>query len=279
MVSNFGGEWTQKKLNCLKNYLTAYKKVMKNQNFKLLYIDAFAGAGYREIEDDDLGVSDFFKGSPLMALEHNFTKFFFIEKDKNNYKELKKLLDKDEYQKNENIEIFNEDANIRIPKVCKTVNWSDHRAIFFLDPFAMEVKWETIKSIAETKAIDLWLLFPAMAVNRLLYKNGKIPSNLQMKLDTVFGTNTWKDEFYGEPLQGSLFNDNKELEKRANFEAIKSFYRERLREIFPGVANNPLPLKNKTNSILFYLYFALSNDSKKAKRIALKIAQHILGSE
>ena len=65
----FGGNWTEKKLNCLKQYIMAYEKVMKNQPFKLLYIDAFAGSGYREIKKD-VNIIKFLKGSPRVVLEN-----------------------------------------------------------------------------------------------------------------------------------------------------------------------------------------------------------------
>ena len=42
----FGGQWTLEKLECVRAYLAAYAKVMKNQKFTTAYIDAFAGTGY-----------------------------------------------------------------------------------------------------------------------------------------------------------------------------------------------------------------------------------------
>ena len=64
MQNKFGGNWTKKKLDCLKQYVVAYEKVMKNQPFKLFYIDAFAGSGYRTINKDEQSIGNFLKGSP-----------------------------------------------------------------------------------------------------------------------------------------------------------------------------------------------------------------------
>lgn len=171
----------------------------------------------------------------------------------------------------------NADANTYIKDLCKKIKWKNHRAVLFLDPFAMEVHWTALEAIAETKAIDIWILFPAMAVNRLLFKTKEIPSNMKKKLDMLFGTKKWKNNFYRESSQLQLFSNDNELEKIANFEGIKSFYLERLRTIFEGVADNPLPLKNLTGSTLFYLFFAVSNP--RGKQPALRIAQHILGTD
>ncbi|GAI54351.1 unnamed protein product, partial [marine sediment metagenome] len=60
---------------------------------------------------------------------------------------------------------------------CNNYKWQNNRAVLFLDPYGMQVNWETIKAIANTEAIDLWYLFPfGIGVNRLLQKDaGKMP--------------------------------------------------------------------------------------------------------
>ena len=37
----FGGIWTEQKLVALKEYLSAFTKALKNQHFKLIYLDGF----------------------------------------------------------------------------------------------------------------------------------------------------------------------------------------------------------------------------------------------
>ena len=275
-MKTFGGGWTERKLDSLKQYVLAYEKVMKNQNFKLLYIDAFSGSGYRRTEKEAGHIRDFQKGSPLIVLENTqrFNKYIFIEKDRGIFQNLKQIERKFPLK---NMIFKNEDANIYIKSLCKTTNWANHRAVLFMDPFAMEVEWDAMEAIAQTQAVDLWILFPAMAVNRLLYKDGKIPEKLCEKLDKTLGTTKWKEVFYQEKQQLSLFDKNSEIEKAASFEEIKRFYLERLNEAFPGAACNPLPLRNSKNSILFYLFFVVSNP--RGKNIALRISQHILGRE
>ena len=275
-MNKFGGKWTEKKLDSLKQYVLAYEKVMQNQKFKLLYIDAFAGSGYREEKEDEGHIRNFQKGSPLIILENTqrFDKYIFIEKDPNIFQKLQQI--KDQFP-TKNLIFYNEDANLYVKKLCKTIDWTNHRAVLFLDPFAMEVEWDVIKTISQTHAIDLWILFPAMAVNRLLYRDGKIPEKLCKKLNKILGSSQWKEAFYQEKQQLSLFTKKTEKEKTACFEDIKKYYLEHLKTILPGVASNPLPLRNSKDSILFYLYFAVSNP--KGKNIALRIARHILGKE
>jgi protein gp37 len=45
MTQRFGSAHTKRKLDKLEEYLRAYTTALKNQNFELLYFDAFAGAG------------------------------------------------------------------------------------------------------------------------------------------------------------------------------------------------------------------------------------------
>ena len=79
----FGGLWTEEKLNCLKEYLSAYTKIFKANvraaRLNTIYVDAFAGTGYRTpIKDeettllplfDDKDAISFQKGSAYIALE------------------------------------------------------------------------------------------------------------------------------------------------------------------------------------------------------------------
>ena len=53
-VTRYGGPWTLEKLEILKRYLKEYTTALKCQQFKLMYIDAFAGKGYVEFQDEDV---------------------------------------------------------------------------------------------------------------------------------------------------------------------------------------------------------------------------------
>ena len=129
----------------------------------------------------------FLKGSAKLALEANpsFHRFIFIESDRNKINELEKLQN-EHPEKAENIEIIKSDANEFIQNYCNDENWKNTRAVLFLDPFATEVEWETIEAIAKTQCIDVWILFPVMAVNRLL---AKAPQKISYnRLNRIFGT-------------------------------------------------------------------------------------------
>ena len=289
---NFGGDWSDQKLSALSRYLSAYTTALKNQNFPLVYIDAFAGGGRFDItaekdrppllaeeEAEDMEErKEYRHGSPLVALNTNpsFDKFIFIEKNEQSLQRLENEIAKQNYQ-DKNIEYILGDANEKIAEICDTIDWRYHRAVAFIDPFATEVKWQTIEKIASTPGIDLWLLFPAMAVNRMLPVDGQIPPQWQEKLTDCFGTDEWKQAFYKDNPQQALFDEESGITKVSDsFEALRQFVNHRLENVFPGVSKKNLVLKNSKNSPLFLLCFACSNP--KAVSLSLRIANHIIDS-
>lgn len=291
---DFGGDWTELKLQLVEKYLKAYAQIMKDKHFVYVYIDAFAGTGYRTLKDAEdqtfLPISElteqesqrFLDGSARIALKvkPRFSRYIFIEQDPIRYKELDKL--KEEFPDlAEDIILKNQDANEYIKE-----NFGDNpawmqkhrrRAVMFLDPFGMQVKWETINIIAKTQAIDLWLLFPlGVAVNRMLKKDAQIPVKWQERLTDLFGTEKWKEAFYEPRTERTLFGDIEYVGKvEKPFPQISKFFVERLKTIFSGVADNPLPLYNSRGNPLYLLCFAAGNP--RGAKTAIDIARHILG--
>jgi three-Cys-motif partner protein len=139
----------------------------------------------------------------------------------------------------------------------------------------MEVAWATIEAIAQTHAIDLWLLFPlGQAVNRLLTRHGPPEEPWAQRLTRIFGTEVWKEAFYRAPTQGRLFGAETALEKDADFDAIGAFFVQRLETVFAQVVKKPLPLCNTKNVPIYLLCFAAGNPT--GAPTAVRIASHIL---
>lgn len=287
MTQRYGGSWTDKKLDCIQKYLEAYTTIMSKKRFRFAYIDAFAGTGYRKLKDeetDQLIISElvdtesetFLSGSVLRALQVRppFHKYLFIEKDEKKCRELKKIIHEKHQDIKDRIKIINQDANEFISDICR-LDWSLHRAVLFLDPFGMQVKWSTIESIAQTRAIDMWLLFPlGIGVSRLLKKDGQIKDPLKTKLDDVFGTKGWFHEFYKVTIEDSLFGSEEKMKKEVDFEKIAAYFTRRLKTIFNKVSDNSAKLVNSKNVPLFLLCFAAGNPRGAA--IAVKIADYLL---
>lgn len=284
-IKRFGGQWSDAKLTALSAYLEAYTQALKNTPFKLAYIDAFAGAGLRDVKEAERGWFDtefieedqqYRHGSPLIALSNkpNFQTFIFIEKDAASLKKLQEQVETLPEAKDRDINFLRGDANTQLQALMKR-NWSGSRAVAFLDPFALEVNWDTIEHIAKTEAVDMWLLFPAMAVNRMLPKSGEIPPQWAERLNRLFGTNDWQKIFYTKH-QPDLFGDEQISKTPKVFELLSEYVTQRLGSVFAGTHKTPLILRNNSGAPLFLLCFASGNP--KGAPIATRIAQHIINS-
>jgi three-Cys-motif partner protein len=292
----FGGEWTDAKLGVIANYLSSYTTALKDKPtkehpFRKGYIDAFAGTGYRDARREDgadestqallfpdLAAQEaqaLLDGSARLALrtEPRFDRYVFIERSAERCAHLESL--KVEFPHlAADIRISQGDANTEIQGLCRR-DWRSRRAVLFLDPYGMQVEWKTIEAIAGTKAIDLWLLFPlGIGVNRLLKKSGDIPESWRLRLNLLLGTEDWYDEFYGVESVPTLFGGAEERVIKATTQTIGRYFNDRLKSIFPGVAEEPKVLRNSANSPLYLLCFAAGNP--KGAPIALRIANHLL---
>jgi three-Cys-motif partner protein len=284
----FGGEWTDEKLERVRKYLAAYTTIMSKQRFRIAYVDAFAGTGYRSLRHeenpDELMFPEiaeqesqqFLDGSARIALrvDPRFHKYIFIENDEKRFRELERLR-KEFPAVQSDIILVNADANAYLQDWCENHKWAKHRAVLFLDPYGMEVEWQTIEAVAKTQAIDLWLLFPlGIAVNRLLRKDGQIDPVMRAKLDRLFGATDWYEVFYRTIKRQGLFGEETRIEKVGGFDAIAAYFVRRLKTVFASVAENPLPLYNSRNNPLYLLCFAAGNP--RGALTAVKIAQNIL---
>ena len=283
----FGGAWTEQKLDILRAYLKSYSIALQKRGFPKVYIDAFAGTGYRssraagsqlslslpEMETDEAqGLRD---GSARIALltEPTFDAFLFIDKSPRNVRALRGL--EAEFPEKV-IQIREGDANEVIQALCMEP-WLTRRHVLFLDPFGMQVDWATIEAVAKTRSIDLWLLFPAgIGVNRLLRKSGDIPAEYRAALNRLLGTTDWYEAFYRVEERENLFGELEQSVVKQRLDVIIGYFQDRLKSIFPGVAKNPAILPNSTHSPLYLLCFAVSNPRPRARDLALRLAESIL---
>ena len=151
-MHSFGGNWTTEKLSILSSYLSFYLTALKNQTFNKIYIDAFAVTGKFTVDK----AQEEIEGSVRLALnsEKKFDKYIFIEKKKSFAEELSRIVDTEYYELKDRVDIVNDDCNTALTDFCKNTNWKSNRAILFLDPYATEVEWETLKTVSDTKAFD-----------------------------------------------------------------------------------------------------------------------------
>jgi len=280
----FGGPWSLIKTDIVEQYLRFFSQALKNQGFRRIYVDAFAGSGafayIRPSSTGDLfgdmgGVSHSGSAQRALSLQPQFDELVFIESDAENVRALEELTRKAGHP---SVRIERGDANIVLQSVCSTQDWKWMRGVVFLDPFGMHVDWNTLRKLAETRAVDVWYLFAlAGTVRNLPRLASKLDHTKRAAVTRVLGTEAWFEEFYKPTQSGSLFgsSDSPTYRRTATVDEIEAYVRERLLTIFPFV-EQPRRLRGRGNTSLFSLFFAVSNPGNKAIDLAKKGAAHIL---
>ena len=230
--------------------------------------------------ETDADTAQILKGSARLALEVDdrpFDRFVFVEQNAAHAIELQKL--RFEFPHRE-IEIHRSDANAFLPEWCESQNrrldvpWRRQRGVIFLDPFATEVDWQTVQSIAETKSLDLWIFFPLSALTRILPTERQPDEDWAAISDRVFGGPEWRGAFYRTQIQPTLFGEEQVLTVRNDQQYIVDAYLAKLRTVFEAVADRPRWFLNSRNSPQFAFMFAASNPA--GAPIAVRIADHLL---
>jgi three-Cys-motif partner protein len=225
-------------------------------------------------------------GSALIALDTDppLHSIVLIEEDRSRFSELEKLVR--EYP-DRGIVLREGDANAYVQRLCANTQWRRRkvgrrgiRGVIFLDPYGMEVSWPTVEAIARTKALDCWYFFPLSG----LYRNAphdpaKLDASKQAALDRVLGATDWRQRWYQhEALPKDIFETKGEAVRRADVDAIEAYVKERLKTAFKGAVLDPIRLHHRNGAPLASLFFAVSNTSEPAVRLATEIASYILNS-
>lgn len=291
-IFSWGGKWTQEKLDAFEKYVNAYLTIMNKHrdknNWKLIYFDGFAGSGSRGdikseastlltelfdktyLKQEELDVYKSAAERVLNIKQRGFDYYYFIDKDEKSSQNLKELLSP--FKDNKKLEFRNSDANEQLKELSKALHKNPNLAsLVLLDPFGMQVNWDSIETLKETRT-DLWILIPTgVIVNRLLDRKGEL-THID-KLTSFFG----KDEdflrkyFYSKRQEITLFGEEEIIEKvKKPIERIAELYIEQLKTIYKFVTSKPLVLYNSRNTPIFHFACASNNET------ALKIAKDII---
>jgi len=275
-MKNFGGDWTEKKIEILVEYAKAYLVIMnKHPYWKLIYFDGFAGSGLIKKKLGEKIETIYGAAKRILELEkpRPFDIYYFVEKDNNTYYDLIKNTSK-KYP-SRNIYSVQEDCNTKLLFMAEFLNskkGKNHKALAYIDPYGMQLDWNSISNLKEA-SVDLWVLVPTgLGVNRLLKKDGNIRESWYKKLENFLGLSRIEidEHFYQERSTMTLFGEQSFIEKETNaILKAGSLYGKRLGEIFKYVSK-PYLLKNSQNTIMFHFYMASNN------KIAVSIANDII---
>ncbi len=280
-LANSVGPWALDKLQGLEKYLAAYTTALKNQPFTLIYIDAFAGAGYSKIRDGWTGASDddalfpdqefdrregeYIKGSPSRALEYPFDHYHFFDFDEARSNLLHEL--KEEYP-GRSVNIRSGDGNRLIQDLLPGVDGPLVRGVAFLDPYGPHLHWETLAVLGNSGKFEVIINFPlGTAINRLVTRSGDVPDGWRDSLNACFGGSDWENLVYEEKTD--LFGDTSRNKVDDAAQRLLRLYCSGLEGLFGHVAT-PRVVRNTRGIPIYYMLWAGPH------RLGLKIADHVL---
>jgi len=280
-MNEFGGNWTQIKIEILVEYAKAYLSIMnihaKKYGWKLLYFDGFAGSGeIVKIIDDQLQYDvQVTIGAARRIIEidqpRSFDEYYFVEKDLKNFKQLEQSTKQSFLKKK--IFAIQDDCNkkmLDLSNYLREPKNKNYRTLAYVDPCGMQVEWRSIECL-KGLSLDMWVLVPTgLGVNRLLKKNGQISDAWMDKLVTFLGLEKESIESYFYKKQEDLFGDIVSMKVEDAIKKSAKLYRSRLNGVFDFVSN-PYELRNSSNSVMYHLF--LTSNNKAAISIANDIVK------
>lgn len=219
-------------------------------------------------------------GSAVRALESEppFDRYLLNDKRQANVKALSGIVDENFPHLKSRVDITGLDANDMLRQVCAKYNWNKTRALVFLDPFGLQINYETLQILGATKAVDLWYLVPVFAMYRQVSGAGDINPDGGPRVDAALGTTAWRDRAsVTESTGNDLFDQPQFRSQRAvDIAWFERIAKERVGLAFNGqVLDETLPL-GKDGIHYFSLMFACANPSDRAQEIAMRLAKAVL---
>jgi len=271
-MNQFGGNWTEEKMEIIVKYASAYLKIMNKQDWvRTIYFDGFAGSGF--IETD--GSEPMKKGTALRILDLSdpkpFDIYYFVELDEEHATELNSNLSSHPLRKK--IYIQQEDCNRKLVNLAEYLKkYKNYRALVYIDPYGMSISWSSIESL-KGLGVDLWILVPTgMGVNRMLVNDGKISDSWVQKLENFLGYSREEimQHFYRSTTRQTLFGEETNIQKEKDAALLAGeLYSRKLKQVFSEVSK-PYVMRNSQNSIMYHFMMAANNKN------AIKIANDVI---
>ncbi len=189
------GEWGLEKYRLVGQYANLFTSTMKDKWENLVYIDLFSSSGYAKIETSGRIV----KSSAMIALSlpNPFSKYIFCDENASLLDALELRVKRDfPYV---NASFIKGSCNERISEILSCVPpFSKTNRVLsfcFVDPFALEIHFLTLKILGKLRIDFLMLIATGMAAKRNEI-NYKKPTN--NTIENLLGDPNWRQHYNGE---------------------------------------------------------------------------------
>ncbi len=217
-----------------------------------MYIDACAGAEAHISRQTGQQVP----GSPANALDVKppFNEFHFIDLDPSRVGLLEELAGG-----RPDVHVYHDDCNdVLVEKVFPRCKYEDYaRGLCLLDPYKLAVDWKVLAAAGAMGSIEIFYNFMIMDANMNMFlRDPQVvrPAEID-RMNAVWGDDSWRQAAYRK--EPGLFG---EIDEKRTNEAVAEAFRKRLEEVagFKYVPK-PVPMRNSTGAVVYYLYFASPN--------------------
>lgn len=262
-MTNWGGYWTEAKLNVLSKYLAAFNSASRSAR-STVYLDLFGGSLKHTREDNG---ATFF-GSTARALQTvpPFTRLVFWEL-KPQAAALKADLEQ-EFPGDVRFKVVAGDCNLHLEEgleFASDLRWAPTFA--FIDPKGLDVQWTTLEILSKwrrdrkNRKVEMWILVPEPAFARVLGLQGERGEAWPEQLTRYFGTDQWIAIY--QRRQSGEFTPG-----RARAEFV-NLLRWRLEKTLGYQWTHALNLGNVSNQPVYTMVFA--TDAKPGNKIMASI--------
>lgn len=161
-VSNDGlptneiGPWAEQKYQYVGMYAQLFSTGMKKKWPHRIYLDLFSGPGYARVRDTNRVVL----GSPMIALSlpDRFDSYVFADENPESLDALRTRVSRLGYDVSATY--IPGDANEKVGRVLEVISKTPSKSLSFcfLDPYKLNIHFETVQRIAEGRAVDFLIL-------------------------------------------------------------------------------------------------------------------------
>jgi three-Cys-motif partner protein len=257
------GFWTQSKLEILGDYLDGFLTASSKRARDAVYLDAFAGegSGRDRITDEEFDGSARIAVGAVAAGESGFRFSYlrFIELSESRAREIRAEFERD--FPGRDIDVVDGDCNQKLQELLATMperlTWAPTFA--FLDPFGIELHWQTISALADHKRnrkykVELFMLFSSPAIMRLA---GSSPAKASLgyaeRLGALFGCSDW------EPIVDARRSGK--IGGAQAREAFVNLMRWRIAHDLGYERTHVLEFKNASGTPIYHMLFATDNSA------------------
>ena len=189
LVTNPIGPWAEDKYRYVGMYAEMFATGMKNKWPRRLYLDLFSGPGYSRVRDTGRVVL----GSPMIALSlpDPFDEYVFSDESPEALDALRiRVAGLDQQLP---VTYIPGDANVAVARIVTVVSATPSKSTLsfcFLDPYKLNIHFQTVERIAEGRAVDFLILLALyIDANRNIqwYVGDDNPT-----IDLFLGDHTWR---------------------------------------------------------------------------------------